>query len=108
MTEVLVAPPFKRRIKALEKRYRQIKLDIQPIIEALQSGEVIGDRIAGTDFVVFKVRVKNSDIPTGKSGGYRIIYQLIPPECVALLIIYAKSDLEDITLAEIEQAIYQV
>lgn len=108
MTEVLIAPPFKRRIKALSKRYRQIKSDIQPIIEALQLGKVIGNRIAGTDFVIFKVRVKNSDIPVGKSGGYRVIYQVISPECVALLVIYAKSDLEDITLEQIEQAIYQV
>lgn len=108
MTEIIVAPPFKRRIKALSKRYRQIRQDIQPILDALHSGEVIGDRIAGTDFVVFKVRAKNSDIPTGKSGGYRVIYQIISSECVALLVIYAKSDLEDVTLEEIEQAIYQI
>jgi mRNA-degrading endonuclease RelE of RelBE toxin-antitoxin system len=105
MIEVLMTLPFKRRFKDLSKRYRKIQADIQPIVEALESGEVIGDRIAGTDFVIFKVRAKNSDIPTGKSGGYRLIYQLVSPECIYLLLIYAKSEREDITVAEIEDAI---
>ena len=105
MTEVVFTLPFKRRLKSLKKRYRKIQADIQPIIDALQSGEVVGDRIAGTDFIVFKVRAKNSDIPTGKSGGYRVIYQLISSEYVLLLLIYAKSDLDDVSLAEIEDAI---
>ena len=56
---------------------------------------------------MFKVRAKNSDIPTGKRGGYRVIYQLISPECIYLLLIYAKSDRGDITVSEIEDAIEQ-
>lgn len=107
MVAVLFTPPFKRRLKALYKRYRQIQQDIQPIIEQLQNGEFLGDRIAGTDFTVFKVRAKNSDIPTGKSGGYRLIYQLVSPERVLLLLIYAKSDQTDVSPEEIEEAINQ-
>lgn len=107
MTEVLMTLPFKRRFKDLSKRYRKIQADIQPIVEALESGEIIGDRIVGTNFIIFKVRAKNSDIPTGKSGGYRVIYQLISSECIYLLLIYAKSDRQDITVAEIENAIDQ-
>lgn len=105
MVEVRFTPPFERRLKALYKRYRQIKQDIQPIIKQLQNGEFLGDRITGKDFTVFKVRAKNSDIPTGKSGGYRLIYQLVSPECVLLLLIYAKSDQTDVSLEEIEEAI---
>jgi len=33
----------------------------------------MGDQIVGTDNAVIKVRAKNSDIPTGKSGGYRLL-----------------------------------
>ena len=105
MVEVVFTPPFKRRLKTLYKRYRQIQQDIQPIIEQLQNGEFLGDRIVGTDFTVFKVRAKNSNIPTGKSGGYRLIYQLVSPECVLLLLIYAKSDQTDVSLEEISDAI---
>jgi mRNA-degrading endonuclease RelE of RelBE toxin-antitoxin system len=105
MIEVRFTLPFIRRLKALTKRYRQIQYDIQPIIEQLQSGNFIGDRIAGLDLIVFKVRAKNSDIPTGKSGGYRVIYQVVSTRLVLLLLIYAKSDQADVSLDEIEDAI---
>lgn len=107
MAEVLITLPFKRRFKDLSKRYRKIQADIQPIVDNLQSGKIVGNQVNGTDFTVFKVRARNSDIPTGKSGGYRVIYQLVSPECIYLLLIYAKSDREDITVAEIEEAIEQ-
>ncbi|OYQ63711.1 addiction module antitoxin [Pseudanabaena sp. SR411] len=82
-----------------------VQSDIQPIIEQLQNGNLIGDQISGLDFTIFKVRAKNSDIPTGKSGGYRVIYQVVSPELVLLLLIYAKSDQADVSLDEIEDAI---
>ncbi|NJO42811.1 MAG: type II toxin-antitoxin system RelE/ParE family toxin [Cyanobacteria bacterium CRU_2_1] len=106
--EIRFTIPFKRRLKALSKRYRQIQKDIQPIIDELQAGNFIGDHLAGTNYIVFKVRVKNSDIPIGKSGGYRLIYQLEPPQVVSLLLIYAKSDQADVTAEEIEAAIEEV
>lgn len=107
MIEVRFTIPFKNRLKDLHKRYRKIQTDIQPIVDALESGEVIGNQITETDFTVFKVRAKNSDIPTGKSGGYRVIYQLLSPECILLLLIYAKSDRDDVSVAEIEDAIFK-
>lgn len=71
----------------------------------LQSGNFIGDQIVGTDYTVIKVRAKNSDIPTGKSGGYRLIYQIVTPNLVFLLLIYAKSGRSDISLDDIKTAI---
>ena len=69
MTDVRFTLPFKRCLKSLAKRYRQIQTDIQPIIDELQTGNFIGDQITGTSIIALKVRAKNSDIPTGKSGG---------------------------------------
>ncbi|MFM6465511.1 MAG: type II toxin-antitoxin system RelE family toxin [Planktothrix sp.] len=105
MIEVRFTLPFIRRLKALTKRYRKIQSDIQPIIEQLQIGNFIGEQLSGINLVVFKVRAKNSDIPTGKSGGYRVIYQVVSPELVLLLLIYAKSDQADVSLDEIKDAI---
>ncbi len=74
--QVFVADEFKRVAQNLRKRYRNIESDLQTLIERLQNGDLPGDRISGfADYVVYKVRVKNSDIRKGKSGGYRIIYQ---------------------------------
>ena len=96
---------FKRRLRTLSKKYRQIRSDIQPIIEQLQAGEFLGNQITGTGYTVFKVRVRNSDIQKGKSGGYRLVYQLESPENVLLLLIYSKSDLDDVTAEEIKSII---
>jgi mRNA-degrading endonuclease RelE of RelBE toxin-antitoxin system len=54
-------------------------------------------------FDIFKVRAKNSDVFTEKSGGYRVIYQVASPELV--LLIYAKLDQADVSLDEIQEAI---
>ncbi len=105
--EVSYSAPFLKRLKGLAKRYRHIQEDIQPIIEALQSGDFLGDQIPGTGYAVFKVRAQNSDIPTGKSGGYRIIYQISIPQIVLMLLIYAKTEQSDVTVEEIIEAIKQ-
>ncbi|NJK73714.1 MAG: type II toxin-antitoxin system RelE/ParE family toxin [Microcoleus sp. SU_5_6] len=106
--QVQVSPLFLKRLKDLAKRYRQVQQDIQPIIETLQKGDFLGDRIVGTGYTVLKVRAKNRDIPVGKSGGYRVIYQVLSPQLVVLLLIYAKSEQSDVTAEEIIEAINRI
>jgi mRNA-degrading endonuclease RelE of RelBE toxin-antitoxin system len=100
--QVFIADAFKREARHLKKRYRNIEADLQPLIEQLQNGDLTGDRIPGfADYSVYKVRVKNSDIRKGKSGGYRVIYQSLTLAAVVLLYLYAKSDQDDVTPDEI-------
>ncbi|WP_233501437.1 hypothetical protein [Acaryochloris thomasi] len=70
MTEVHFITSIKRRLKSLAKRYRQSQRDIQPILENLQTGNFVGDKIPGISMTAFKVRAKNSAVSVGKSGGY--------------------------------------
>lgn len=107
MVKIKFTEPFKKRLKNLAKNYRQIKQDIEPIIQELQTGNFIGSQVKGVKATVFKVRAKNSDIPTGKSGGYRLIYQLISPTEILMLVIYAKSEQTNISSQEIETLINQ-
>ena len=94
---------FKKEVRRLAKRYRRIRLDIQPIIEELESGELPGDQIPNMDYTVFKVRVRNSDVQKGKSGGYRVIYYLKTETQILLVTMYSKSEQSDITSAEIRE-----
>ncbi|MDY6806439.1 MAG: type II toxin-antitoxin system RelE/ParE family toxin [Cyanobacteriota bacterium] len=105
--EVEFSDEFEKQLSALSKRYRNIRSDIQPIIEELQGGNFVGDRIPGMgeDYKIFKVRVKNSNIQKGKSAGYRLIYNLKKSDSVLLLTIYSKSDREDIGKNEIRSII---
>ncbi|HIK10978.1 MAG TPA: type II toxin-antitoxin system RelE/ParE family toxin [Oscillatoriaceae cyanobacterium M33_DOE_052] len=105
--QIALTPRFKRDLGELAKRYRSIRSDIQPLIEQLQAGQTPGDRISGVKYQVFKVRLKNSNIQKGKSGGYRVIYYLKTEQNIILTTIYSKSDFSDISRQLIEEAIYQ-
>ena len=94
---------FKRDLRVLAKKYRSIRKDIQPIITQIEAGKILGDRVTGIGYTIFKLRVKNSDIQKGKSGGYRIIYYLKTTDKVILVTIYSKSKREDISAQEIKQ-----
>jgi mRNA-degrading endonuclease RelE of RelBE toxin-antitoxin system len=72
--EIRLTPEFRKQARKLEKKYRQLRSDLQPILTQIQMGEIIGDRLEGIGAEVFKVRVRNSDANRGKSGGYRVIY----------------------------------
>lgn len=84
--QIDLTPEYKRNLRDLSKRFRQIRADTQPAIEEIQSGNFIGDRIPGIgeNYVILKVRVKNSNIQKGKSAGYRMIYQIESPVSVLL------------------------
>ncbi|VXD20049.1 type II toxin-antitoxin system RelE family toxin [Planktothrix paucivesiculata] len=105
LIQVEVSPIFKRNLHTLVKKYRSIRNDIQPIIEQLERGELPGDQIPEIGYVVFKLRVRNSDIQKGKSGGYRLIYYIKTATAIILLTIYAKSEQVDIAADDIRSII---
>jgi mRNA-degrading endonuclease RelE of RelBE toxin-antitoxin system len=94
---------FEEKLYRLSKKYRHIRSDLHPIIEQLQGGNFLGDRLGGIgeEYAILKVRVKNSNIQKGKSGGYRLIYQIESQSSLLLLTIYSKSEREDISSKEI-------
>jgi hypothetical protein len=51
------------------------------------------------------LRVRNSDIQKGKSGGYRLIYYVKTSTAIVLLTIYSKSEQEDIAAEELLEII---
>ena len=101
---------FEEDLYRLSKRFRRIRLDIQSIIDHLQQEDFVGNRIVGIgeSYVVYKMRVRNSDIQRGKSAGYRLIYQVESPISILLLTIYSKSNREDISTNEIRDIVAEV
>jgi len=74
-------------------------------LEFLRS-ELHQDAKSGTELGnnCYKIRIPNSSIPTGKSGGFRIItYYTIESDVIRLLLIYSKRDRENITDKEIQE-----
>jgi mRNA-degrading endonuclease RelE of RelBE toxin-antitoxin system len=105
LIQVEASPTFNRNLRSLAKKYRNIRNDIQPVIEQLERGELLGDKISGIGYEVFKLRVRNSDIQKGKSGGYRLIYYVKTTNGIILLTVYTKSEQADIADDEIRSII---
>lgn len=101
--EVFFTPEFKRNVRTLAKKYPHIRSDVQPFIDQIQSGELIGDKVQGTGYTIFKVRIRNSDVSRGKSGGYRAIYYLKTPTTIILVTIYSKTEQSDISPARVRK-----
>jgi addiction module RelE/StbE family toxin len=101
--QIDLTPEFQRNLRDLKKRYRNIRADVEAVMEELEMGNFRGDRITGIGetYIVYKVRIKNSDIKKGKNGGYRLIYQVESETSVLLMRIYSKSDQSDISASEI-------
>ncbi len=64
---------------------RRYRFEIQPLML-----ELPGEEIPGIGFKVFKVRVRNSDVQKGKSGGTGLIYYLKTEMSIILLTIYTR------------------
>ncbi len=103
--KVEASPIFLKNIRTLRKKYPRIQNDMQSVIQQLEQGELLGDRISGVGYPVFKLRVKNSDIQKGKSGGYRLIYYVKTATGIVLLTVYPKSEQADIDATEIRDII---
>jgi mRNA-degrading endonuclease RelE of RelBE toxin-antitoxin system len=102
---IFFARRFKQDIRELSKKYRHIRSDLQTTLEEIAQGNLIGNQISGVGYPVFKVRIKNSDINKGKSGGYRLIYYIQSSEVIIMITIYSKSDQADISTKEIREII---
>jgi hypothetical protein len=95
---------FLKEAKKLSKKYKLLKSDLKQAVEEIQSNNDLGVYLG---FNLFKKRVKNSSIPTGKSGGFRvIIYQQIKNKIV-LISIYSKTEKENLSDEELSGILKQ-
>lgn len=99
---------FKRNLRALAKKYRSIRSDIQPLIDQLNTGMLPGDQVPGISLAIFKVRLQNSDIQKGKRSGYRCIYYLKTRNDIILTTVYSKSEQSDVTAARIHAILQEM
>jgi mRNA-degrading endonuclease RelE of RelBE toxin-antitoxin system len=86
-------PRFEKDVKKLKKKFPKIKNDLVKLIDALSLDPKEGIEL-GSD--IFKIRIPNSSIPTGKSGGFRIITYYKKDDTLYLVTIYSKTEQDNI------------
>ncbi|SFV53500.1 hypothetical protein MNB_SM-4-1430 [hydrothermal vent metagenome] len=101
MLKIVPTPEFIKQVKKLAKSYKQISKDLESLKQQLllnpKSGTKLGSKC-------FKVRLANSSIPTGKSGGFRVVtYYFDENDVIRLLLIYSKTEKENISDRELEE-----
>lgn len=90
---------FKRDVKKLLKRYKQIANDLRTLQQELEQNPKAGIELGSH---CYKIRVANSSVPTGKSGGFRIIYYYLDKKNnIYLMAIYSKNELSNISESKI-------
>ncbi len=105
--EIKVVDTFKKELKKLSKKYKNIKNDYKALLDILSQNSP-KDIAVHLGKNCYKIRIKNSDNHKGKSAGYRIIYLLIEEDLnIVLLSIYSKSDYENISENLIDQKIIE-
>ncbi|WP_323594830.1 type II toxin-antitoxin system RelE/ParE family toxin [Aliarcobacter butzleri] len=98
------ADTFLKEAKQLSKKFKLLKSDLKQAVDEIETKNDLGVYLG---FNLFKKRVKNSSIPTGKSGGFRvIIYQQIENKIV-LISIYSKTEKENLSDNELSEIIKQ-
>ncbi|CAA6818083.1 MAG: Unknown protein [uncultured Sulfurovum sp.] len=100
---VLTIPQFEKDVKKLAKKFKAIKKDLFNLISELQEEPTQGTSLGNG---LYKLRLANSSIPRGKSGGFRVITYFIDDENnLYLLSIYSKTEKENISDEELKEAL---
>ncbi len=103
MLKIVPTPEFSKQVKKLAKAYKLIVKDLQTLKDELVKNPRVGIDLGHN---CYKIRLANSSIPTGKSGGFRIItYYFDANETIRLLLIYSKTQQENISNEEILEVI---
>ena len=93
--KIISLESFSKDIKRLHKKYKQIAKDLKELQDILKDNPKSGIELGGN---CYKIRLPNSSIPTGKSGGFRVIYYHIDEENnLYLMAIYSKTDIQNIS-----------
>jgi mRNA-degrading endonuclease RelE of RelBE toxin-antitoxin system len=107
-TRVRSTPYFDNEYKRLRKKYPLAKREVENLVERLKADERPGDKIPNVGYDVYKERLKNPSANRGKRGGFRVIYYLYLADEVIMLIIYSKTEQEDVSIELIQQVIEDV
>jgi mRNA-degrading endonuclease RelE of RelBE toxin-antitoxin system len=90
--EIVLTPDFKKDLKQIAKKHKQILNDIGGLIDKLTKNPTMGTDLGQN---VYKIRLSISGTNKGKSGGARVItYVVLADTTVFLAEIYLKSEFD--------------
>lgn len=108
-TSVNIPPDFKKQIKHLKRKYPSVTSELRHLVFQLQNGERPGDEVPDVGYAgVYKERLRNRSANRGKAGGFRVVYYAQFADLVFLLLIYSKTEVENIPANAIREVLEKV
>jgi mRNA-degrading endonuclease RelE of RelBE toxin-antitoxin system len=102
--KIETTPRFEKDVKKLCKRFPKLKEDLTQLIVELKNNPTMGTHLGNN---VYKIRLQNSSILSGKSGGFRVISYYFVEDTLYLVTMYSKNDRENILDNELKKIIQQ-
>ncbi len=97
---------FEKQAKRLLKKYPSVKSDLLRLIGELKENPKLGTSIGKN---CYKIRLKIASKGNGKSGGARLITNLVVSDTtVYLMTIYDKSEKENLTDKELKDLLENI
>ena len=101
--KIVPTPEFVKEAKKLAKKFPKLPWDLEVLQNLLLENPKAGTHLGNN---CYKLRLQNTSIKKGKSGGFRIILFLIDKDkVIRLLSIYSKTERETISDEEIEKVL---
>ena len=72
--KIVATPEFRKKVKKLSKTYKNITKDLKKLNSILKENPKAGIELGKN---CYKIRLANSSIPTGKSGGFRVLLTIL-------------------------------
>ncbi|NOQ35770.1 MAG: hypothetical protein GQ569_07730 [Methylococcaceae bacterium] len=102
--KIETTPRFDKDAKKLNKRFPKLKADLTQLVTELKNNPTMGTHLGEN---IYKIRLKNSSIPTGKSGGFRVISYYLFADTLYFVTMYSKTDQENILDDELKKIIQE-
>jgi hypothetical protein len=90
---------FLKEAKKLSKKFRLFKTDLQEVVQEIEEKKDLGTDLGNN---LYKKRLKNFSIPTGKSGGFRVIIYKKIEDTIVLISIYSKTQKDNLSDEELD------
>lgn len=92
--KIIPTPEFIKQSKKLSKKFPQLRQDLITLQNILQMHPQAGTHLGNN---CYKIRLQNTSVKKGKSGGFRVIFFLIEEDkIIRLLAIFSKSEKDSI------------
>ena len=97
-------PRFEKDAKKLKKKFPKIKDDLLILTNNLLLNPELGIHLGEN---IFKIKIPNTSIPVGKSGGFRVITYYKTDNTLYLVTIYSKTEQDNILTEKLRKIIQE-